>query len=220
MARGGIRIEDRVFSWVKRQSITSGKVTLADHCFELANPKVSATKPILETVDAGPAKHKLKVGGNDKLEIYEHPARYAQRFDGVAPGGGDQASELKNVSTDGDRTVGIRMQSTTAEGLIIEGTGDARLMSAGFKFKLDKHFAGNGSYVLTHVEHNAKQRGLYAGDRGKAEPFRYSNSFRCLPLALPFRPPRVTPKAKVEGTHTALVVGPKGTRSSPTSMDA
>ena len=67
------------------------------------------------------------------------------------------------------------MQSTTAEGLVIDGTGDARLMSAGFKFKLDKHFAGNGSYVLTHVEHKAKQRGLYAGDR-KAEPFQSAMS--------------------------------------------
>src|SRR5262249_40929039 len=38
----------------------------------------------------------------------------------------------------------------------------------------------------------------------------YTNSFRCIPHALPFRPSRETPKARVEGPHTAIVVGPKG----------
>jgi type VI secretion system secreted protein VgrG len=208
--KGGIRTADRILSWIKRQAVTSGKVTLADHMFELSNPIVTATKPILETVEVGEASHKLKVSENDKLEIYEHPARYAQRFDGIAPGGGVQAAELKKVPTDGDRTVGIRMQQTAAEGLVIEGTGDARLLSAGYKFKLAKHFAGNGSYVVTHVEHKGSQRGLYSGERGKAEPFTYNNAFRCIPAALPFRPARVTPKARVEGPHTATVVGPSG----------
>jgi type VI secretion system secreted protein VgrG len=207
---GGIRVDDQVFSWTKRQSVTSGKVTLADHCFELSNMNVTTTKPVLETVAIGTASHKLKVGGNDKLEVYEHPGRYAQRFDGIAPGGGEQAAELSKVSSDGDRTVAIRMQEATAEGLIIEGTGDARLFSAGFKFKLNKHFTGDGAYVLTHVEHRATQRGQYSGPRGKGAPFQYTNSFRCLPAALPFRPPRVTPKAKVEGPHMGVVVGPKG----------
>ncbi len=207
---GGVRIEDAVFSWVKRQSVTSGKVTLADHCFELSNPDVTATKPILESVAIGTATHKLKVANNDKLEVYEHPARYASRFDGIAPGGGEQAGDLGKVSPDGDRTVAIRMQATAAEGLVIEGTGDARLFSAGFKFKLTEHFDSNGAYVLTDVEHKASQRGLYSGERGKAEPFRYENSFRCIPVALPFRPARVTPKSRVEGPQTAIVVGPAG----------
>ena len=207
---GGVRIEDGILTWVKRQSFTSGKVVLAEHQFELSNPNITSTKPILENVDAGTAKHKLKIAGNDKFEIYEHPARYAQRFDGIAPGGGEQASDLSKISTDGERTAGIRMQEAAAAGLNIEGSSDARLFSAGFKFKLEEHFNANGTYVLLDVVHTASQKGLYSGDRGSAEPFQYSNTFRCLPVALPFRPARTTPKARVEGPHTAIVVGPKG----------
>src|SRR5262249_24736241 len=33
--------------------------------------------------------------------------------------------------------------------------------------------------------------------------------FECLPLELPFRPARVTPKPTVKGTQTAVVVGPQ-----------
>ena len=38
----------------------------------------------------------------------------------------------------------------------------------------------------------------------------YSNSFRCIPQEVTFRPARRTPKPLVHGTQTALVVGPSG----------
>jgi type VI secretion system secreted protein VgrG len=42
------------------------------------------------------------------------------------------------------------------------------------------------------------------------EAFRYTNRFACIPSALPFRPPRVTPVPGVRGVQTATVVGPAG----------
>src|SRR5262249_5507593 len=36
------------------------------------------------------------------------------------------------------------------------------------------------------------------------------NEFECIPLALPLRPLQLTPKARVWGTQTAVVVGPSG----------
>src|SRR5262249_34049180 len=38
----------------------------------------------------------------------------------------------------------------------------------------------------------------------------YSNHFRCIPLALPFRPPQKTARPKVAGPQSATVVGPGG----------
>ena len=54
--------------------------------FELPDKHLEADKTIVETVQAGKVSHKLKVGSNDKLELYDYPGGYAQRFDGIDSG--------------------------------------------------------------------------------------------------------------------------------------
>src|SRR5262249_14664944 len=107
---GGAHPDDRIFVWSKAQEIRPGKVTLWDHCFEVPEQNLEAKVPSLESVSAGTVTHKLKVGSNGALEVYEYPGRYAQRFDGVAPGGSDQASDVQKIFPDGDRTAGVRMR--------------------------------------------------------------------------------------------------------------
>jgi type VI secretion system secreted protein VgrG len=203
---GGHREEDRINAWEKTQELRSGKETLWDHCFELPGKNLEAVKTILESVQVGTISHKLKGGGNDKLEIYDYPGAYAQRFDGVAPGGGDRASDLQKIFDDNKRTVAIRMEQEALPGLLIRGESNCRHLTAGCKFTLSRHFNANGPYVLTRVSHHASVEGAYMTPT--ALPLVYENSFECIPAALPFRPQRVTPKARVEGAQTAVVVGP------------
>jgi type VI secretion system secreted protein VgrG len=92
------------------------------------------------------------------------------------------------------------------QGVEVEGASNYAAFAAGFKFALGKHFNANGNYVLTRVEHTASAAGHYAP--GEKPATQYQNTFRCIPLDLPFRPARVTPKPRVRGTQTALVVGP------------
>ncbi len=204
---GGNRPDDRIHEWHKVQELRSGKYTLFDHSFELPHKHLEADKTIAESVAAGKVTHKQKVGGNDKLEIFDYPGEYAQRFDGVDRSGGEQASELQKIFQDNKRTVEIRMQEEAAAGLVIHGTGNCRQMTSGHKFTLEKHFNADGPYVLTGVVHYAMMHGAY---RSTDEAFDYHNSFTCIPLAVPFRPSRQTPKPFVQGTQTAVVVGPKG----------
>ena len=204
---GGVRAEDRVSEWLKTQELRSGKYTLWDTCFELPGQNLQASQPIIATVQAGTITHKLQVGGNGSYEIYEYPGGYAQRFDGVAPGGGSQSGNLSDISTDNARTVGIRMQQETVPGLVIEGKSNCRQFSAGCQFTLDRHFDANGPYLLTRVEHQATLGGAYLQGSGD---FAYSNAFRCIPVALPFRPLRTTPRPRIDGPQTAVVVGPSG----------
>ncbi|MHB1561135.1 MAG: type VI secretion system Vgr family protein [Isosphaeraceae bacterium] len=204
---GGSRTEDRIHRWEKSQMLRSGKFRLWDSCFELPGKNLEATKPTLDTVQVGTVSHKLKVGGNDQFEIYDYPGTYAQRFDGVDPGGGDRSSDVQNIFTDNQRTVAIRMQEEAAAALLIEGESTCRQLTAGGKFNLTRHFDGNGAYVVTQVQHAADAGNAYVTGNAVAT---YANTFQCIPAALPYRPERTIPRPRIDGTQPATVVGNPG----------
>src|SRR5262249_17918729 len=128
--------EDYIYDLGKIQEITSGKVLLWDHCFELPHRHLEADKAIQESVPVGAANHKLKVADNARLELYDYPGEYAQRFDGVAPGGGDRAADVQKIFQDNVRTVGIRMQQEAVTGIRVQGASNCRQMTSGLKFTL------------------------------------------------------------------------------------
>ncbi len=213
------RIEDDeevVREWAKRQELTSGKVTLWDHSFELPHKHLEAQKGIEAGVQVGQANHKLAVGNNDRLEIYDYPGAYAQRFSGTDPGGGDRPGDLPNIFEDNTRTVAIRMQQETLRSILIDAASNCAQVIAGHKFtlaqsvgnELTRFARADGRYVVTAVTHNARVSSSYrSGDWGATQ---YSNTFQCIPYALPYRPPQTTPKPVVPGSQTAVVVGPTG----------
>ena len=100
------------------------------------------------------------------------------------------------------------MQEEAAQGLTIQGASRCRYLAAGHKFTLQRHYNADGPYVLTSVQHSARLQGDYRSDSGGEAT--YYNSFTCIPAALPFRPRRITPKPVIQGTQTAVVVGPAG----------
>jgi len=203
---GGNRPEDRIFEWEKVQKLRSGRTVLWDHSFELPHKHLEADKDIVDALEVGKVTHHLKVGGNEKLELYDFPGGYASRFDGIASGGGEQASEVSKIFQDNSRTVEIRMQEEARRSLQIRGVSNCREFVTGHKFKLERHFNGDGEYVLTSVSHDARLDAYRSG----VEEMSYENEFTCIPGALPFRPPRVTPRPTVLGSQTAVVVGPPG----------
>ncbi len=156
---------------------------------------------------AGKSSHKLKLSANSKLELYDYPGAYAQRFDGIQPGGGDRPSDLQKIFQDNARTAQLRMEEQAAASVLVHAASNCRQVVSGHKFTLERHFDGDGSWVVYQVEHAASDAAdLRSGGGG----FTYQNHFTCFPAALPFRPPRVTPIPTVRGTQTAVVVGPPG----------
>lgn len=212
---GGNRPQERVHLWSKRQALASGKVTLWDHCFELPHQHLEATQTVQDSVTIGEATHTIRLG-NDGLEVADYPGAYAQRFDGIDRGGAARPDDLKKIFEDNKRTAGIRAQQEVVPSIAVEGAGNCRQFSAGHRFNLTtldqtkkRGLKADGSYVLTAVEHDARDEGAYR--TGGQTPFHYENRFTCLPVDLPFRPARVTPKPSVRGSQTAVVVGPPGT---------
>lgn len=190
--------EDRILEWRKAQEIRSGKFTAWDEIFQMPGKHLDATKTIQDTVQVGQTTHKLKVAGNDKLEIYEFPGGYARRYDG--------AGSLQNIFSDNKRTVAIRMQQEALGSLSIDGRSRHAGFTAGESFELSGHFSDDGKYVLTSVEHHAMQP-VNVEDR---TAFTYENRFECIPIALPYSPPRRAPAPSVRGVQLGTVVGPAG----------
>jgi type VI secretion system secreted protein VgrG len=93
---------------------------------------------------------------------------------------------------------------------VAHGSSVCRAFTSGYKFDLKEHYRDdvNSSYVLTEIQHVASVSGSY--DHSEAVGAYYSNHFNCIPAAVPFRPPRITPKPFVQGPQTALVVGKSG----------
>lgn len=203
---GGTRKEERIHDWAKVQELRSGRCTLWDHCFELPYKHLDADKSTQISVEVGTVAHQLKVGGNDKMELYDFPGEYAQRFDGIAPGGGDRPDDVQKIFEDNKRTVAIRMQQEALPALRSEATSNCHRLVSGYKFTLDRHFNADGQYVLVSVQHTATMNAY----RSQQEAYSYTNQFTCIPLALPFRPLRATRRPFVQGSQTAVVVGPQG----------
>jgi type VI secretion system secreted protein VgrG len=207
--RGGVEQEEIIYSWEKYQTLTPGKVTLWDHCFELPHKNLEAQHMVDEELAIGEVTHKLKVGGNDRLEVYDFPGAYAQRFDGVSPSGGDRTGDLQKIYEDNVRTVKLRMQQETIAAIQITGLTGYLNMLPGHKFVLGRHYSDDDTYVITHSSVSISQAGSYSGgDDGQGPP--PETSFSCIPEKFPYVPRRVTAKPHIYGTQTALVVGPAG----------
>ena len=192
---------ESVYAWEKSQNLRPGKVTVWDHSFELPSNNLEGSALLQEAVAAGPVTHVLRTAAGDALEIYDYPGGYADRFDGIGPGGGEQPGELQKLFAAAARTATLRMQAEAATALEIAAASNVRALAAGQLITLsglDGRF--NGKYLVTGVTHKFERQGDRVG---------YSNTFTCIPEGLPFRSAHMTPRPVV-GVQTAVVVGPPG----------
>lgn len=203
---GGARDEERVRSWHKRQSLTRGKVTLRDRSFEVPANDLEKVILLKDSLRAGTVTHKLRLAEAEKRELYGFPGGHAKPFDGVAPGGGERASEIQKIFPYGELRARVVMEREETRAVEVEGTSGVRHLVPGFLFTLDRHHDGNGSYLLTRVRHEG-ENGVFRSDEVET---RYENAFSCLPADAVYRPARQTRRPVAQGPETAIVVGPPG----------
>ena len=180
-AKSGVtRAEDTVHYWERHYQYRSGKWAQTDYNFETPTTSLLTNE---QTV--------LNIDGNQKYEFYDYPGEYENKGDGEA-------------------LTKLRMEEEEAGYDTASGESDCRFFASGFKFTLEKHDQRdqNQPYTLLTVTHRAKQGSLYGSENeGEAS---YENAFTCFPATVQFRPPLVTEPAIVQGTQTAVVVGPSG----------
>ncbi|HYI00706.1 type VI secretion system tip protein TssI/VgrG, partial [Hyalangium sp.] len=129
--------------------------------------------------------------GVPELELYDYPGEY------VVPGVGKALAKVRmEEKAQGAQTcMGQSVCPRLVPGALFEAEnpGDATF---------------SGKYLVEGVVHSGHQPDTL----GNAETLGgvYHNDFQCLPEAVPFRPPRVTPRPHIPGLQTATVVGPAG----------
>ena len=110
----------------------------------------------------------------------------------------------------GDAVAAVRREELQAPHVRIVAAGTARGLASGCRFKLegfpredqnDAHIVLRADYRLIDPEHRTA---------AAPEAETYWVSLVVAPAALPFRPPRLTPRPVMRGPQTATVVGPKG----------
>jgi type VI secretion system secreted protein VgrG len=189
-----------ILTWRVDDRVRTGKYTLWDHTFELPGKELEAAQVSL-----------FDIGGNKQLEIFDYPGGYAKRYDGIAPGGGEQSSEVSKVFQDNKRTVSIRQQEVDVKYKNFYGTSDCCSLVPGFRFEMvnHQHVEYNAPYVVATMRTEAVQSPSYVSDEPVAEPY----SVGLVAIAYgkaPFRPERRTAKPIVHGSQSAVVVGPAG----------
>jgi type VI secretion system secreted protein VgrG len=111
------------------------------------------------------------------------------------------------TSAQGEALLKLRLEEENTPGVVVRAKSFNLDLCAGYKFSLDNHFADNGDYILTSLTHMAIQP---LDSSEKDTSFNYNNDFTCIPFAVQYRPPRITPSPHVRGVQTAVVAGTSG----------
>lgn len=195
--------------WNKTQRIVPTTVTVWDNHFEYYRQNLSANADAPQQATAGTVTHKPAPPGAGAVPVYDHRGDYAKRYDGVTPGGGNQSSALQGITSDSQRTARLRAEAFAAASVQITGEGNAYPLTPGYTFQLEGHFDADGQYLVAAVEHTMEAAGTFRAGQPLPE-FEYRNRFEARPMDLIPRPACVTPRPRIGGPLTAVVVGPPG----------
>ena len=124
-------------------------------------------------------------------EVYDYPGEYQQH-------------------DPGESYARTRMEALQSQYEIIRGTSDVRALQAGALFKLDQHPRENQNreYLILSVTHTLQSDTYRSAEQSGGST--YTNAFSAMESATPYRPLQHTPKPRVQGPQTAIVVGPAG----------
>lgn len=140
----------------------------------------------LMTLTESPVGH-----AQDKGEVYHYPGRYLE----LSPGDAIAARRLQELQADRHR---------------ITAKGTARHLRSGNTFKLElfPRESENREYFVIRADYTMWDEELRAGQ--SREGSGYEVRLDLAPKDVTFRPPRRTPKPRMQGPQTAVVVGPAG----------
>jgi type VI secretion system secreted protein VgrG len=177
---GGQRGKEVVHSWKISKTVKSGCYAHTDYDFTKPRAELLASTPMVRSHD------------HAHYEVFDYPGCYEK----VA---------------EGEKFARGRIEETQVKHEQIRGACDIRHLSTGALFTLKDHPRGdqNREYLITEAGYSLQADRYRAGTQTK-ESEGYHCEFACIPSKEVFRNRRITPKPRVEGPQSAVVVGPAG----------
>jgi type VI secretion system secreted protein VgrG len=178
----------------KAKMAAAGKDQATDDVLDVVEQETSARTGKVVLADYNPATPSTQLrstaSGKHKEEVYDYPGNFL-------------------VRDEGDRYARILLEEREAMQVVVRGEGNVRGLQTGSKFDLVGHYRGdmNKPYLLLRVWHAGSVGSYHAGTEADA---RYRTRFIGIPADVPYHPPRATPKPRVFGSQTAVVVGKSG----------
>lgn len=176
-ARGALH-ESHISRWQHHYEFTKGVWTLNDYNFKTPDRVLLDNAPTVS-----------KYANVKNYEHYEYPGLY---------------------DTDSGKTLAnIRMQAEEVQINTVHGESTCATFYAGGKFTLKTHEVKSelGSYVLTSVNHSAREGSYFANQETATG---YNNYFNCIPADVHYRPARRHEKPCMRGPQSAVVTGKAG----------
>lgn len=180
LERQHVTSHERFWTWEKARRLTTGKVKLSDFNFLTPTAKM----------DGEATGNEAAV--NDKISAYDWPG-------GNANSG--EATTIAQLRVDQERALDFRQRAE----------GDVLSLGAGMMVELGGSHEGEVTgqeYLCLEANHVFENAG-YASGSDRIGPS-YTGTYTLFPEANPYRPPRVTPEARIDGPQTAMVVGKEG----------
>lgn len=172
---------DSIDTWTAIQSIMPARY--ATKVYDFKNPKAD----LLAKYNPSTKGHVWPI---EDPEIFDYPGDYVERDDGKS-------------------YVEIRLQELQCQKERIHATAGCRGLSPGYTFKLVDYPRDdqNKEYLTISVEHEINNSEFFSGEATLAPIYRCKVEVMDK-KKLPFRTARTTPRPRVQGPQTAIVVGP------------
>jgi type VI secretion system secreted protein VgrG len=180
---------NEVTSWEMRKQVVSGGFALTDFNFSQPQKK-------LYPEETSPRQHNL-----GQFQQYQYEGEYIQ--DGGKDPDGSNHIQLEDIAK-------IRLQALQSEHDVVLVESDCRGLQAGHTFTLSNCFRKDqdGKYFITSLHHQLVMDDFVSGSGGSEKE--YECSFTAISDAVDYRTQRTTPKPRVAGPQTAIVVGRSG----------
>jgi type VI secretion system secreted protein VgrG len=179
-AEKGTTTEECISDWSVETHLQPCSFALND--FDFKNPKGDLQ-----------ARTKVSRGHTSAdFEIYDYPGQYAE-------------------TSHGEEYTKKRIEELQAQYEVITASSDSRGICAGFNFSLTDHPRDdqNHEYLITSANYTIQGDDIFSTGAASNDCI-FLCSFTAIKSSQPFRSPRTTPKPKVSGPQTAIVVGTSG----------